>query len=61
MNVPETVASLFFLIDPVLELLQLPAKDGGDQLVMNGNYIPITMVGEQYKSSPEGGENSGGN
>ena len=43
------------------ELLQLPAKEGGDQLVMNGNYIPITMVGEQYKSSPEGGENSGGN
>ena len=43
------------------DLLQLPAKEGGDQLVMNGNYIPITMVGEQYKSSPEGGENSGGN
>ena len=43
------------------DLLQLPAEEGGDILVMNGNYIPITMVGEQYKSSPEGGENSGGN
>ena len=40
------------------ELLQLPAKEGGDQLVMNGNYIPITMVGEQYaKTSSGGGEN----
>lgn len=41
------------------DLLQLPAKEGGDQLVMNGNYIPITMVGQQYtkESSSEGGEN----
>ena len=44
------------------EILQLPAKEGGDQLVMNGNYIPITMVGEQYSNSASGGgENSGGN
>jgi HK97 family phage portal protein len=44
------------------DLLQLPAKEGGDQLVMNGNYIPITMVGEQYSNSASGGgENSGGN
>jgi HK97 family phage portal protein len=35
--------------------LDLPAKDGGDQLVMNGNYIPVTMVGEQYVQ--KGGEN----
>jgi HK97 family phage portal protein len=28
--------------------LDLPAKEGGDDLVMNGNYIPITMVGSQY-------------
>ena len=41
------------------DLLQLPAMEGGDQLVMNGNYIPITMVGQQYtkESSSEGGEN----
>jgi HK97 family phage portal protein len=38
------------------DLLQLPAEEGGDILVMNGNYIPITMVGEQYSSSG-GGEN----
>ncbi len=38
------------------DLLMLPAAEGGDQLIVNGNYIPITMVGEQYSSS-EGGEN----
>jgi len=30
------------------EYLDLPSEEGGDQLVMNGNYIPLTMVGEQY-------------
>ncbi|EHA6441887.1 phage portal protein [Clostridium perfringens] len=29
--------------------LGLPKAEGGDRLVMNGNYIPLTMVGEQYK------------
>ncbi len=36
------------------EYLDKPAKEGGDQLVMNGNYIPITMVGKQYGG--KGGE-----
>lgn len=30
-------------------VLDLPSKDGGDTLVMNGNYIPITDVGRQYE------------
>lgn len=34
--------------------LDLPAKDGGDVLMVNGNYIPITEVGKQY--SRKGGE-----
>lgn len=28
--------------------LDKPAEEGGDILVMNGNYIPISMVGKQY-------------
>jgi len=28
--------------------LDMPSKEGGDVLVMNGNYIPINMVGKQY-------------
>ena len=35
--------------------LDMPSKDGGDVLVMNGNYIPITDVGKQYM---KGGENN---
>lgn len=33
--------------------LDLPAKEGGDILIVNGNYIPLTEVGKQY----EKGEN----
>lgn len=36
------------------DYLDMPAREGGDVLMVNGNYIPITMVGEQYRS--EGGE-----
>jgi HK97 family phage portal protein len=36
------------------DYLDLPAEEGGDMLVMNGNYIPITMVGQQYD---KGGDN----
>lgn len=37
--------------------LDLPAKEGGDQLIVNGNYIPITKVGDQYDK--KGGEKNG--
>lgn len=37
------------------ELLNLPRKEGGDVLMVNGNYIPSTMVGQQYI---KGGEES---
>lgn len=37
------------------EYLDKPAEDGGDGLMMNGNYIPITMVGKQYNKG--GGSN----
>lgn len=29
--------------------LDLPSKEGGDILMVNGNYIPITSVGKQYE------------
>ena len=40
------------------EYLDLPSKEGGDILMVNGNYIPITDVGQQYR---KGGENGGSN
>lgn len=39
------------------EYLDLPEKEGGDILMVNGNYIPITMVGEQYGKGGEGNAN----
>lgn len=30
-------------------LLNMPTKEGGDILMCNGNYIPITEVGNQYE------------
>lgn len=39
--------------------LDLPEKEGGDVLMVNGNYIPITMVGTQYMKGGEGDEASG--
>lgn len=37
------------------DILDMPAIEGGDVLICNGNYIPITDVGKQYS---KGGENS---
>lgn len=33
--------------------LDLPAEEGGDILMTNGNYIPIGMVGQQYGKGGE--------
>lgn len=37
------------------ELLDIPRHEDGDKLVMNGNYIPLEMVGNQYEV--KGGDN----
>lgn len=39
--------------------LDLPSKEGGDILMMNGNYIPVADVGKQYTKGGEKSENSG--
>ncbi len=38
------------------EYLDLPRKEGGDTLIVNGNYIPLTDVGKQYRKGGEGNE-----
>jgi HK97 family phage portal protein len=38
------------------ELLDRPSMEGGDILMCNGNYIPVTSV-----QNKEGGDNGGGN
>ena len=35
-------------------LLDLPSKNGGDVLIVNGNYVPLTDVGAAYNIGKEG-------
>lgn len=44
-----------YMVNEAREILDLPFEEGGDQLMTNGNYIPLTMVGQQYL---KGGETS---
>lgn len=41
------------------EFVDKQQREGGDTLMVNGNYIPVTMVGKQYeKNGGEGNERS---
>ena len=37
-------------------LLDLPSLEGGDVLIVNGNYVPLTNVGAAYNTGKEGKE-----
>lgn len=37
--------------------IDLPNQEGGDQLIVNGNYIPLTRVGDAYGT--QGGDSDG--
>ena len=36
--------------------LDLPSQDGGDVLIVNGNYVPLTSVGAAYGVNWKGGK-----
>lgn len=36
--------------------LDLPSQDGGDVLIVNGNYVPLTSVGAAYGVNGKGGK-----
>ncbi len=40
--------------------LDMPDEEGGDRLIVNGNYIPLEQVGEQYRKEQEPGEEKKG-
>lgn len=46
-----------FLMTPneAREKLDLPAKEGGDQLLGNGSTIPLTEIGKQWNAKPKAG------
>lgn len=54
-NLAKAVNNGIYMPNEAREYLDMPQAEGGDVLVMNGNYIPITQVGQQYK----GGEGDG--
>lgn len=56
-NLAKAVNNGIYTPNEAREYLDLPCKEGGDILMVNGNYIPITRVGDQYNTG--GGEENG--
>ncbi|MFR3662331.1 MAG: phage portal protein [Blautia hansenii] len=54
-NLAKAVNNGIYTANEAREYMDMPAEKGGDQLMVNGNYIPITQIGQQYK----GGEKNG--
>lgn len=54
-NLAKAVNNGIYTPNEAREYLDQPSKEGGDSLIVNGNYIPLTQVGQQYK----GGESNG--
>ena len=57
-NLVKAVNNGIYTPNEAREFLDMPDAEGGDVLMCNGNYIPITQVGDQYN---EGGEEDGEN
>ena len=57
-NLAKAVNNGIYKPNEARDYLDLPAEKGGDILMVNGNYIPITDVGKQYeKGRGESGSN----
>ena len=52
-NLTKAVNNAIYKPNEAREYLDLPAEEGGDRLYMNGNYIPITDAGKQYRKGGE--------
>lgn len=48
-NLTKAVNNAVYTPNEARGFLDMPTKEGGDILMCNGNYIPITQVGKQYK------------
>lgn len=57
-NVTKAVNNGLYTVNEGREYLDKPTVEGGDVAMVNGNYIPLTMIGKQYVK--EGGENNAG-
>lgn len=59
------VSNFVYTPNEAREKLDLPAREGGDQLIGNGSTIPLTAVGSQWgapsaQQAPDGGGGTGG-
>lgn len=52
-NLASAVNNGIYTPNEAREYLDMPLKEGGDILIVNGNYIPITDVGKQYNKEGE--------
>lgn len=57
-NLSKAVNNGIYTPNEARAYIDMPWQEGGDILMVNGNYIPITMVGNQYRK--KGGETDGG-
>lgn len=56
-NLSKAVNNGIYTPNEARAYIDMPWQEGGDVLMVNGNYIPITMVGNQY--GKKGGETDG--
>lgn len=57
-NLTKGVNNGIYMPNEAREYLDMPSVEGGDKLIVNGNYIPITDVGKPYeKEVKTDGEN----
>ena len=47
-NLTKAVNNGIYTANEARAFLDVPWQEGGDTLMVNGNYIPITDVGKQY-------------
>jgi hypothetical protein len=52
-TIAEGVQNALYTPNEGREYLDLPAKEGGDILICNGNYMPVEMAGAQYAGKEE--------
>lgn len=53
-NLAKAVNNGIYTPNEAREYLDRPMQEGGDVLMVNGNYIPVTMVGQQYEKGGDG-------
>lgn len=57
-NLAKAVNNGIYTPNEARAFIDMPMQEGGDLLMVNGNYIPITQVGQQYGKGVNNDENS---